>query len=237
MRGEVYNRKYTVAFTLAEVLITLGIIGVVAALTIPNVVTKYQKKATAAQLKKAYNILTNALRMSEANYGAGAFPLRNEILSDASLTDTYNMFETYFVPYLQGVRKINSNKFYYSSAGAIAYHVYNNLDHAYCINNGMCFAFFNANHSYCYILVDLDGPDKGPNRVGRDTFYFAIHFNENNTIIDGKGYQIYNWTTVDQIYNNNQCSKTGGIWLNGHGCTEIIIRNNWEIPDDDRYPW
>ena len=40
-------------FTLAEVLITLGIIGVVAALTIPQVVQNYQKQATATALKKA----------------------------------------------------------------------------------------------------------------------------------------------------------------------------------------
>lgn len=40
------------AFTLAEVLITLGIIGVVAALTLPSVITNYQKKQTVEQLKK-----------------------------------------------------------------------------------------------------------------------------------------------------------------------------------------
>lgn len=40
------------AFTLAEVLITLGIIGVVAAMTLPTLVGEYQKKQTATQLKK-----------------------------------------------------------------------------------------------------------------------------------------------------------------------------------------
>ena len=40
-------------FTLAEVLITLGIIGVVAALTLPSLITNYQKKQIVAQLKKA----------------------------------------------------------------------------------------------------------------------------------------------------------------------------------------
>ena len=37
-------------FTLAEVLITLGIIGVVAALTLPSLITNYRKKQTVAQL-------------------------------------------------------------------------------------------------------------------------------------------------------------------------------------------
>ncbi len=57
------------AFTLAEVLITLAIIGVVAALTIPTVITNYQKKMYVTQLKKSYNNLTNAFRTMMANDG------------------------------------------------------------------------------------------------------------------------------------------------------------------------
>ena len=41
-------------FTLAEVLITLGVIGVVAAMTIPTMITNYEKKQTAIEVKKAY---------------------------------------------------------------------------------------------------------------------------------------------------------------------------------------
>ncbi len=37
---------YRKGFTLAEVLITLGIIGVVAAITIPSLITNYQKTVT-----------------------------------------------------------------------------------------------------------------------------------------------------------------------------------------------
>lgn len=47
-------------FTLAEVLITLGIVGVVAALTIPNAVGNYQKKMWVTQLQKAYNQIATA---------------------------------------------------------------------------------------------------------------------------------------------------------------------------------
>ncbi len=46
------------AFTLAEVLITLGIIGVVAAMTIPTLTTNYRHKALEAQFKKNYSILS-----------------------------------------------------------------------------------------------------------------------------------------------------------------------------------
>ena len=47
-------------FTLAEVLITIGIIGVVAAMTLPSVILNYQEKATMTKVKKAYSIINQA---------------------------------------------------------------------------------------------------------------------------------------------------------------------------------
>ena len=49
------------AFTLAEVLITLGIIGVVAAMTLPTLVNNTEKKELDAQLTKSYSVLQNAI--------------------------------------------------------------------------------------------------------------------------------------------------------------------------------
>ena len=57
------------AFTLAEVLITLGIIGVVAAITIPALMANYQKMVQRQQFKKAYNTVYNAFRLAETNLG------------------------------------------------------------------------------------------------------------------------------------------------------------------------
>ena len=57
------------AFTLAEVLITLGIIGVVAAMTMPSVIGHYKKQETISKLKKAYTSINQALRMSEIDNG------------------------------------------------------------------------------------------------------------------------------------------------------------------------
>lgn len=60
-------------FTLAEVLITLGIIGVVAAMTIPNLITAHQKKVTVTKLQRAISILNQAYRLSyEENGDASA---------------------------------------------------------------------------------------------------------------------------------------------------------------------
>lgn len=58
------------AFTLAEVLITLGIIGVVAALTIPNLISHYQKEKTVTQLKKNFSLAT------ASNYACSCRPWR-----------------------------------------------------------------------------------------------------------------------------------------------------------------
>ncbi len=63
---DMFGNKRKAAFTLAEVLITLGIIGVVAILTVPNLVSNYQKKVYVAQLQKAYAQLQQVFDMAMA---------------------------------------------------------------------------------------------------------------------------------------------------------------------------
>ncbi len=58
------------AFTLAEVLITLGIIGIVAAMTLPSLITKFQDKQLIAQTKKTYSTITNAVLMAQQDLGS-----------------------------------------------------------------------------------------------------------------------------------------------------------------------
>lgn len=58
------------AFTLAEVLITIGIIGIVAALIIPYVTTQYKNHVTVQKLKKSYSTVANMLKMAEAHNGS-----------------------------------------------------------------------------------------------------------------------------------------------------------------------
>ena len=60
-----------IAFTLAEVLITLGIIGVVAALTIPTLIAKHQKHVWYTQFRKAASVLENAINMYNNDHGCG----------------------------------------------------------------------------------------------------------------------------------------------------------------------
>ena len=58
------------AFTLAEVLITLGIIGIVAAMTIPTLIAKYQERQTITRLTKVYSTMAQAWQMMQVEHGA-----------------------------------------------------------------------------------------------------------------------------------------------------------------------
>ena len=58
------------AFTLAEVLIALAVIGIIAVLTIPSFIQKHEEKMTIVRLKKAYSLLTQATNMAILEHGA-----------------------------------------------------------------------------------------------------------------------------------------------------------------------
>ena len=58
-----YSLQKLDAFTLAEVLITLGVIGVVAGLTLPTLIANYREKVLVTAAKKSYNTITNAVNM------------------------------------------------------------------------------------------------------------------------------------------------------------------------------
>ena len=79
-------------FTLSEVLITLGIIGIVAAITIPTLITNYQKKTTATRVKKAYSELLQAIKLSENdNDSMESWTVGN----DVSIENTEKYIEKY----------------------------------------------------------------------------------------------------------------------------------------------
>ena len=64
-----WNNSRKIAFTLAEVLITLGIIGVVAALTIPTLMANHRKKVVETKLEKIYSVMNQAINLTNAEYG------------------------------------------------------------------------------------------------------------------------------------------------------------------------
>ena len=64
-----HNSLKRPAFTLAEVLITLGIIGVVSAITIPTLMANHRKKVVETKLEKIYSVMNQAINLTNAEYG------------------------------------------------------------------------------------------------------------------------------------------------------------------------
>ena len=79
-------------FTLAEVLITLTIIGVIAAITIPNLMQSWRKYQIEVGLKSAYSILNNAVNVAKANSGLSI----TEMLETAYNTSSNHSIRTNF---------------------------------------------------------------------------------------------------------------------------------------------
>ena len=90
--------KKSLAFTLAEVLITIGIIGIVATITIPTLMTKYAKKRTETQLKAFYSKINQTLKMSAAENGDidGLITQRTY-----SYDDQVEFLKQYIFPYMK----------------------------------------------------------------------------------------------------------------------------------------
>jgi prepilin-type N-terminal cleavage/methylation domain-containing protein len=86
------------AFTLAEVLITLGIIGIVAALTMPSLIANYQKQQTVTQLQKAYSVLNQAKKLSAA---------QGNVCSETPATAS-EFIEKYWAPYMKIIKTCNT---------------------------------------------------------------------------------------------------------------------------------
>lgn len=106
------NRK---GFTLAEVLITLSILGVVAAITIPNIIQQYQKRLTITKLQKAYATLEQAAGNIAINTGCVGKTL--ECSNLLSITNNYEALATKFFE-LGNIfisRKIKTNNVYFKA--------------------------------------------------------------------------------------------------------------------------
>lgn len=94
----IHSYKYKKGFTLAEVLITLGIIGVVAALTIPTLIQNYKKREVETSLEKIYSTVNQAIKKAELDYGD------YQTWEFGSVDST---IERYFIPYLNVIKVEN----------------------------------------------------------------------------------------------------------------------------------
>ncbi len=197
------------AFTLAEVLITLGIIGVVAAITIPNLVQNYKKSEASARLKKFNSMMSQAVLMSEQDNG----PAENWSTGDDGTNfDLENYFTTYLAPYLQYTKT--------KSLTAIRrYYIY--------LADGTYFYLVKGN---CVDVVYFVNGKKNPVE-GKDIFHFLLCGSgvEKNWC-DGRHFcPYYNTGMSTREQRLESCKKSESY------CSGLLEMDNWEFKDD--YPF
>ena len=180
-----FNSKVFRGFTLAEVLITLVIIGVIAAMTIPILINKTDKQEYINKFKKSHAVLTQALNLAQANNG----PL--SAWDWSSQQSGFDNVENYIIPHLQVAencknttncidydwKKLNGGSWFNFKTSTTQYKV--------VLNDGTAVVFFPRtscveNNTSCMdIHADINGK-KGPNRRGRDIFSFYMYPHTND---------------------------------------------------------
>ncbi len=205
--------KKSVAFTLAETLIVMGIIGVVAALTIPNLNQATGEKEKVARVKKLYSNLEDAIGRTEAIYG----PL--------SEWDTANLTGTVLTGRMSEFMK-HSKECSSSFSGCFASGIsaYSSSGTAPDVANNAA-SFVTADGSSVGVVsaaprtvvgqngttsvvdgglvvyIDIDGPNKGENKVGKDVFQFYL--NSPDYLLTPAGRGSYGTDVTDCTTNSN----------------------------------
>lgn len=243
--GGKFNRaNKRTAFTLAEVLITLGVIGVVAALTLPVLITKYQKQQTVTQLKKAYTEINQAIKLSELENGE----ITNWHVED-NLEAQHNFARNYIIKYFKTAKVcIPSNSDCFEA---------NAIDKYFSFITVSGYSVMGWTHSAGnggWLYIDINGPKKGANKMGKDIFPLVMQFDdvydinslENNRVVDKPGVFMLGLglnspLTRDELINgggnvpggfaNGLCNKDSGMGT----CGALIVNDGWQIKDD--YPW
>lgn len=198
-------------FTLAEVLITLGIIGVIAALTLPALVQKYNEKVTINSLKKAYSVLDNAFMLAINDNGKISDWKKDGQSYHDSVVEVLSK-------YLKSVEKCSSlsdkckTLAYYRLDGAL----WNDKTRADMIlPDGVTVYIYEADD---WIGVDVNGINK-PNTWGRDFFMFRLPTAEKNrlTLAGAQG-----WSGGPESFEEGCKDKDNHF---GYGCTAWVIVN------------
>jgi prepilin-type N-terminal cleavage/methylation domain-containing protein len=172
------NTNIKTAFTLAEVLITLLIIGVVASLIIPNLINDAQNAEFKAAYKKAYGVASQAILKA---YVDGQLQPRTGWCSASESLDNWNAFKNQFV-----VVKECSSTNYQNSCWADGELIYQAATPPGIPLSGGGTVFFVDNsgmnwmyHPCYWYLLDTNGL-KGPNKYGKDRFTFTFTSDQSN---------------------------------------------------------
>ena len=168
------------AFTLAETLVVIGIIGIVSALTLPNLNSSTGEKEKVAKVKKLYQNLDEAYSRAAVTYG----PFKQWFKNDSTNAAQTTRFAGRLTEYMKISKNCGSGAGCWTTADFQEYgNYYDNLKGAgflfYTLADGTSLAISSSN-SFARIKVDIDGPNKGPTVFGDDIFEFTISSYETN---------------------------------------------------------
>lgn len=210
-------------FTLAETLITLGIIGVVAAMTIPTLMSAYREKAVVNQLKRVHSILNQAFKLAVAeNDEIEGWDIGPQEDNPQSSQKLYLILK----PHIKlsedcGTKGCFSKNTYKALNGKTAFAWQPTTHSMYAkarLLDGTSLAFWsrgkcNDKGNCGVIFVDING-DTLPNQAGLDYFRFNI---------TTKGIIPSTHATTDNKYGREICEYNNNSNLNGANCTKWVL--------------
>ena len=211
--------KMRFGFTLAEVLITLGIIGIVAAITIPNLMTNNKAKKLRSQFLKSYSVISQSIKLMQ----------NDDISLDPSTYSNQNSFYSTYKKYFNvaiacGVTSIHEGKgssplcysrgdTEYKALDGKSTPPYNRFDDGqFILQDGMLIMldnpYNNASNVNLWVSVDINGKRNGPNRLGVDVFTFVMGDNEALLPMGANGTPI---TNLENYCNPKYVNTQSGI--------------------------
>ena len=176
--------KRLLAFTLAETLIVMGVIGVVAALTLPNLNQSTSNKEKVVKLKKIYSNLQDALGRATAVYGPIDEWCTNLNQKECSKKGGDRITEFMKITKNCGLEKnkgcFSSKTNYASGSGSESGRDTYDTESKYILADGSSLSIsapFNGLDGAA-IYVDIDGPNKGKNSYNIDIFQFQLEYDD-----------------------------------------------------------
>ncbi len=204
-------RKKTLAFTVAEILVAMSIVGVVAAMTIPTLHYNKTKKEYSVKIKNFYSRMQNAVEDMQIDKGSFK-DMKKPANTDAAMTWYMNNVDPYM-----GHQYVKDKKVYYKDGSSLA-----------LIYIGGCLD----------VNYDVNG-DKSPNRSGYDIYRFLYCFDrgersgwfgDEDTFFGTYGGELVKTgTTRGQMI--NKCGDKEGTAY----CSRLLQVDNWEFKQD--YPY
>ncbi len=200
--------KKALAFTLAETLIVMGIIGVVAALTIPNLNSSTADKEKVAKVMKIYSNLQDAFGRAEAVYG----PVNEWFQTDTTATARATRLGERLTEFMKVSKNCSTNKTdcfkNFSTANETNVYKFISAD-------GTSFGLYtgseNRFENRLLIYTDIDGPQKGASIQGKDIFIYDFSTEAGQLQLTHDDFSSY----------LTSCSGNGGSGT----CTAWVIEN------------